>query len=80
MRQRLRWLAWLGMVVALLLLCWLHLRLDELMKPDERQISDGSAFTPFHRAYLWVSTVQWALAVLFVWLMLRSWQEEDRSA
>src|SRR5262249_52848627 len=54
-----RWLSWLVMVGALVLLVWLHLRLDEMMDADGYQGVQRHAFRLEHRLYLWISTIQW---------------------
>src|SRR5947209_13989523 len=61
--RRVRWLAWLGMALALGLLAWLHGRLDALLDPGGLRILSRSAFRAQHRWYLWISTLQWACAV-----------------
>jgi hypothetical protein len=85
-RDRLRWrrwsrlLLWAGMLLALMILHWLHGRLDELLVPKGRIILDEEAFRPQHRLYLWISSVQWAGGLLFLLLTLAAWRAEDRSA
>jgi len=77
-RRLLRWAAWLGMALALLLLVWLHPRLDELLDGSAWSIADRPLFRGRHRGYLWVSTVQWALAMVYSVLTLLAWRAEDR--
>lgn len=77
--RRLRWLLWLGMVGALVVLVELHPRMDHLLEPATQTILDYEAFTSMHRVYLWVSTVQWGFGLAFAWLTLRAWREADRS-
>src|SRR5262245_43229666 len=79
-RKRLRWLAVLGMAAALCWLFWSRHRLDALLDPETQTIAYHRPFRAEHRVYLWVSTVQWALGVLYVVLMLPAWRDEDRSA
>jgi hypothetical protein len=76
--RRLRWMLWLGMVAALVVLVGLHPRLDQLLVPSTQTILDYEAFIPMHRLYLWVSTVQWGCALGYAWLTLRAWREADR--
>ncbi len=76
--HRLRWLLWLGMVAALLTLVWLHPHIDRYMDLEYQEIIDRRALRPWHRAYLWVSTVQWGFGLVYVWLTLRAWREADR--
>lgn len=56
--RRTRWLAWGGMVLALGLLAWLHLRLDALLDPEAFRILDRKAFRAEHQRYLLTSTFQ----------------------
>ena len=76
--RRLRLMSWLVMAAAALLLIWLHGFLDDLFDPEAMQISDRHLFRAGHRSYLWVSTLQWASAILYLILALRSWHVEDR--
>ncbi len=79
-RQRLRWLSWLGMVVSLLVLAWLHHHLDGLLDLSATRVVDRRHFRAGHRAYLWMSTFQWACGVTYCWLALRAWRIEDHRA
>jgi hypothetical protein len=79
LRRRLwRWAAWLGMALTLALLAWLHPHLDVLLDRSALSIADRPLFRDRHRAYLWISTVQWALAMMYAVLMLIAWRTEDR--
>ena len=75
--RRGRWLLWLGMALTLVSLFWLHGRLDELLAPKGRIILDADEFRPRHRLYLWISTLQWGCALLYLLLTLSSWRRED---
>ncbi|HZY90600.1 MAG TPA: hypothetical protein VFE78_37605 [Gemmataceae bacterium] len=77
-RRWLRWLLWLGMAAALVALYRLHPLLDQFLDPVYRDISDRKAFRPYHRLYLWVSTVQWGCAIVYLLLTLLAWRAEDR--
>ena len=67
-----------AMAVGLAALYWLHPHLDHMFIPDELRILNRPSFRFWHRTYLWVSTVQWAFAVLFAVLSLAAWRAEDR--
>ncbi len=76
-----RWtliLAWVGMLLTLAILIWLHPRLDQLLNPETGTIRDRATFRTGHRWYLWVSTAQWALAVIYTVTTLASWRAADR--
>jgi hypothetical protein len=78
-RQQGRWLTVFGMGLTLGLLVWLHPRLDELLDPGTQAIHYRQAFRRLHSAYLWISTVQWGCAVLYVVLTVWAWRAEDRA-
>jgi hypothetical protein len=79
--RTMRWgrrLTWFAMAVALGVLFLLHGRLDSMFNPDDLFIADRPTFRMLHRAYLWVSTVQWGCAILFAMATLAAWQVADR--
>jgi len=76
-RQRWRWLAWLGMMLPHLALIWMHREMSHQMRLPEFHHSDMTPFMMWHRAYLLISTVQWAAGMAFVFLTLCQWRRED---
>ena len=78
-RQR-RWLVWGLMAVLQITLFVLHTRLNGLLDPERFRIIDRSAFTFWHRTYLWVSTALFLGSVLLSWWTLREWTATDPSA
>ena len=76
----LRWLALAGMAVGLALLFWLHPQLDELIDLEAGYIPERKEFRAGHRLYLWISTVQWGLGLVYALLMLHAWRDGDRAA
>jgi hypothetical protein len=77
-RQRVRWALWTVMCLLLATLALLHPRLDALFNAEEFFVVDESRFRLLHRIYLWVSTVQWAAAILLTFSTLRAWRDADR--
>jgi hypothetical protein len=77
-RRRLLWSAWLGMALCQAVLALLHPRLDALLHADTFETEPE--FWPLHRVYLWLHTVQWALALGFTALWLGAWRAIDRGA
>ena len=75
-RRGLLWSTWLAMALCQIALFLLHPRLDALLDPETWTMEPG--FRRLHRVYLWVHTVQWALALLFVVLWLAAWRANDR--
>ena len=79
-RRRLaRWLGWVGCVVLLGALFYLHGELDALIDLDEEKLRDRPTFKAIHIGYLWVSTAHWALGLALAWMTLRAWRAEDRA-
>ena len=79
LRYRLRLLAWGGMALTLLVLARMHPRLDTFLDTDLGLVEDMQGFRPWHRWYLWTSTLQWFLGVTYMSLMLWAWRDEDRA-
>jgi hypothetical protein len=78
LRKKLRLVAWGGMAATLLFLAWLHPRLDAFLNTDLHFVEDVKGFRPLHRWYLWTSTLQWVLGLVYMTLMLWAWRDEDR--
>jgi hypothetical protein len=79
-RSRARWAAWLGMAAGLGLLAWLHVALDGVVERETGTVLDYAAMRPLHRGYLWTATIQWGLAVAWIWMTLEAWREADQSS
>jgi hypothetical protein len=77
-RRTLLWAMWAGMMLTLLGLFWLHPRMDELLVPKGRIINDYDVFRARHRLYLWISTVQWGCALVYLFVDLLAWRQVDR--
>lgn len=75
--RRLRWAIWAGLVLSLILLVWLHPRLDELLDPEDVMVLDRRSFRSLHERYLIVSSVQWVGCLLLTALTIRAWRHED---
>jgi hypothetical protein len=75
--RRLRWAIWLGLVLSLVVLVWLHPRLDELLDPEDAMVLDRHRFRSLHERYLIVSTVQWVGCLVLTALTIRAWSNED---
>jgi ABC-type enterochelin transport system permease subunit len=65
--------AWLLMAVLQVSLAALHPMMDRVLNPDTREILDEPRFGNFHDAYVWISTIQWCAALLFIFAMLWGW-------
>jgi hypothetical protein len=78
--RRLRWSLWVGMAGTLAALVWLHVLVEGLVdfSPSGR-ISDYPAFYSWHRAYLFVSTAQWVLGLVYVAALIRDWDKSPPS-
>jgi hypothetical protein len=73
-----RWLSWLGMAACLAALFAMYPHMDTLFHGDEAYLDSRTTFRPWHRAYLWILSVQWGFAVLFAVLTLAAWRSADR--
>jgi hypothetical protein len=56
----------------------LHAHLDMYLQVLGGIDLDPELFHPWHRTYLWVSTVQWTIGVGFLLLTVLAWRGEDR--
>lgn len=80
-RTAARWWCWSVAAVCQFALFVLHVILDSLMDPGRTHVVvPASSFRPFHRMYLWASTIQWFVCLPLVWWALRAWSAEDRIA
>ena len=71
---RTRWVLWGGMTIALAGVAVLHPMIEARVDYVSGRITDYGGFYLRHRIYLWVSTVQWAIGLVYVLLMLRAWR------
>jgi hypothetical protein len=76
-RRRARWTSCAGMLLSLIILAWLHSRLDRLMDVPNRQILDRAALRPLHHLYISISGLQWVCASTFALLTLCAWRAEE---
>jgi hypothetical protein len=79
LRSRARICLFILMVAAAIGLMVLHPRLEALLDVESESVVDRHAFKPLHRAYLWISSGQWACALAYMLLTLAAWRNEDRS-
>ena len=64
--SRYQWMLWGLIAVSLLGLLILHPMLDELILPDQSDVSSKREFYSLHRSYLWVNTVSWLAGGLLI--------------
>ena len=68
-RRRTAWIAWAVTLLATFALVLLHMKLAAMLDFPARQVTDDEHFYGWHRAYLFLATVQWlaggALLVMF---------------
>jgi len=79
-RTAARWWCWGVALVCQFFLFVFHQLLDAFMDPGRTRVVVGPPFRPVHRAYLWVTTVQWFACLVLVWLSVRAWLAEDRQS
>jgi hypothetical protein len=75
-RVRARRVLWGLILATLATVMILHRGLDSMMSQSVGE-RDPHFFHVLHRAYLWVTTAQWAMAVTLLVLTLKAWQAED---
>jgi hypothetical protein len=78
LRRCLLWLSWSGMLVTQGLLFRLHPMLADQLVREGHLLSDPAFFRPWHRVYLWISTVQWGCGLAYAVLTLWAWRMEDQ--
>jgi len=72
--------AWAVMAAGLAALVWLHPQLDQYLDLEATRILDRRSFRFAHRWYLWVSTVQWGAAIVYILLTLLAWRRRGVGA
>ena len=74
-------LGWtLGLLtIADITLLLLHPQLEARLDMATQTILPKRNFYAYHRAYLWISTAQWGVALLHVWIVLAIWRRQDRT-
>jgi len=75
-----RWSMWWCMVLMQVGLFYLHPRMESLLEIDVHHVIDRPRFYRMHRFYLWMSTFQWAFAMVWLFLTLRNWNRFRVSA
>lgn len=75
--RRWRWAALAGLVGALAVLAWMHVRLDNLLDIEQQRILDRQQFQAEHQWYLLVTTFQWSCGMAYTVLTLAAWWAED---
>jgi len=78
--RRWRWLAWLGMLLPLPFLIWMHGEMSQrMLLPGFFQTGIGS-FRGWHQPYLICNTLQWLAGLVFIVMSLRTWRADDAVA
>jgi len=72
-RRTIRWITWGGTAGLLAVLFFLHAVLDSNFDSTRKISADPATFKTVHITYLWVSTIQWLLSLVFAWSTLRAW-------
>jgi hypothetical protein len=75
-RKRVRLILWAVILLTLVKLAFLHRALDGMMSQPLAE-RDPQFFRFLHRSYLWVTMVQWAMAMVLLVVSLTTWQGED---
>lgn len=73
-RHLTRWSLLTSMILLLGLLFWLHVELDSLLDAGSLVVLQQQQFNRMHSWYLIISSMQWALAVVFAVVTLAAWR------
>jgi hypothetical protein len=76
--KRGRWLTWLAMALPHPVLFWMHREMSAQMLQTGFRPSLEGFMANWHRIYLGLSTLQWLAGMIFIWLSLKAWRDEDR--
>ena len=63
------------LIASLIALVVLHPALDAMIDFEAGSVTDSDEFYNLHRIYLWVSTVQWLAAWIWLVILVLSWRE-----
>jgi hypothetical protein len=74
------WLTWAIMAAVLAALYIMHPMLDRMLDIEAHRFLDRSRFHGLHAAYMNLSTTQWAVGLLHLWLTLLVWRAGPASA
>lgn len=78
-RRHVRQCAALGIAFTWVILSCLQFLLNQRFDPDSLDVGDLASFRELHRLYLWITTVQWVLCLVFLFAGLAAWRAEDRT-
>ncbi|MDG1875290.1 MAG: hypothetical protein P8J27_15355 [Mariniblastus sp.] len=67
----------IAILVLMLALVWIHGILNGFLDFENRSVRQKATFYQWHRLYLWISTIQWALGILFAWLLVKNWTRQN---
>lgn len=67
------------MAFGLIALFILHQRLDSMMDANAGTVLDRRTFRHWHRVYLWISTGEWMVGVVWLALTPLAWRRADRA-
>lgn len=76
--KRWRWLVWLVMALPQPVLVWTHREMSAQMLQTGFRPSLEGFMANWHRIYLGLSTLQWLAAMIYMWISLRAWRNEDQ--
>lgn len=69
-----------GLLAAgLIALAIIHPQLEALLDLASERVLNRSDFMPLHRKYLWISTAQWAVGVVYLICTPIAWRRSDQS-
>jgi hypothetical protein len=69
--------SWTFMAALQVALLAVHPMMDIQLNPQTREILDEPRFGNLHDVYIWLATIQWCGALLFIFAMLWAWSAVD---
>jgi hypothetical protein len=77
-RVRLLALAWLALLLLQIALFVIHPVIDHMLDPATHKIHDLGHFFNWHRAYMATASLQWLIALIYLWLAMHLWRKNDQ--
>jgi hypothetical protein len=76
--KRWRWLVWLVIALPQPVLVWMHREMSTQMLHTGFNSGIEGFMLYWHKPYLYLSSLQWLAAMIYIWLSLKAWRAEDK--
>jgi hypothetical protein len=78
--SKLEWGIWSFTAVLLVILAWLHVRMDHILGIEQSSVFDPEWFGRFHKLYILASSVQWLASLALLFLAVLRWYRSPSTA